>query len=125
MSRTTKLAAEVAGRPPLRVDADLDVAVDGQPLSVSGEGDRLTVAVPSLGAALRVARGAGGADRIRSLGTLATAAGLTADVTIYGRTVARAGREATPGSLGRRFGVELRPGGVVGAAVAGLRRAVS
>ena len=111
----------VAGRPPLRVDADLDVAVDGRPLSVSGQGDRLTVTVSSFGRAVDVARGVGDFEQVRSLATLATAAGLTADVTVHGRTVARAGRDATPGPLGRRYGVELRPSGVIGAVVGGLR----
>ena len=119
------MAATVAGRPPLRVDADLDVAVDGRPLSVSGEGDQLTVAVSSFGRAVGIARGVGDSEQVRSLTTLATAAGLTADVTVHGRTVARAGRNATPGLLGRRYGVELRPSGVVGAVVGGLRAAFS
>ncbi|MFB6117079.1 hypothetical protein [Halosegnis sp.] len=125
MNGTTELAAIAAGRPPLRVDADLDVEVDGHPLSVTGEGDRLTVAVGSLGAATGLLRGVGGPDRVRSLATLATATGLTADVTVHGRTVARAGRRATPGAVGRRFGIELRPNGLVSAALAGLRAALT
>ena len=115
----------VADRPPLRVDAELDASVDGHPLAVSGEGDQLTVAVSSLAEGLAIAREAGDPEQLRSLATLAGAAGLTADVTVHDRVVARAGRDAAPGTLGRRFGVELRPDGILGAAVAGLHDTLS
>lgn len=121
MSRTTELAAALAGRPRLLVDADLDVSVAGHDCSVTADGDEVTVAVAALGDAVGLLRAARSQERIRDLSTLATAVGLTVVVTVAGATVARAGRRADPGPLGRRFGVELRVGGLARALLAGLR----
>lgn len=121
MSRTSELAAALAGRPRLLVDADLEVSVDGHDCSVTGDGETVTVAVGSLGEAVSLLRATDGAGRVRDLSTLATAVGLTVVVTVAGATVARAGRGARPGPLGRRFGVEVVAGGLARALLAELR----
>jgi hypothetical protein len=122
VNRTTELAAALADRPELVVDADLDVSVDGHQLSVSGDGEVLTVSLDSLVQAVGLLRAAGGRYRVRELSRLVTAAGLTLVVTVGDSVVARVGRDAEPGSLGQPFGAQLSARGIVGAVVADLRR---
>jgi len=104
----------------LSVDADLAVSVGGDDLSVSTRGDRLVVEAPSLRAGLRALRAAGGrADELAgTLGSL----GLTADVRVRDRTVAVAGADARPNAPGQLLGggVEVRAGGAIAAALAGV-----
>ena len=104
----------------LDVDADLEVTVNGTPLSVTGSGDRLTVEAPSLRAGLRALRSTGGyaEDLVASLSQV----GMTADVVVRGRTVAVVGAGARPNAAGRLVadGVEARVGAATAAALAGM-----
>lgn len=122
VKRTTELAAALAAEPDLVVDADLDVSVDGHQLSVHGDGKVLTVSLDSLVQAVGLLRAAGGRYRVRELSRLVAAAGLTVVVTVGDSVVARAGRDADPGSLGQPFGAQLSARGIASAVVATLRR---
>jgi hypothetical protein len=99
-----------AARPALDVRANLSVSVDGTDLAVSSEGDRLVVQVPSVGAALGIARREG--DRLPELSRVLTEAGLTAEVRIGSAVVALVGADAAPSALAELLSlgpVEIRP----------------
>lgn len=103
---------------PLRVDADLTVAVDGAEADVRSTGDRLFVEFRSLSDARAVAEARPEAVVDRLPGALRAVA-LTVEVRIRGRTVLVSGRGASPGVLSELLDVapdEVRLAGVAGAA---------
>jgi len=101
---------------PLEIFADLELAVDGEPIDVQADGRRIVVDLPSLRAGRRLLD-AEPLSRNRRWGTgrvqeMLQVAGLTVDVRLEGDTIAVIGAEATPGGLARTLqldGVELRP----------------
>ena len=102
---------------PLEVLADLQLAVDGEDISIQADGDRVVVALPSLEAGRRVLKAVPFARRSQARTTrqaqeALSEVGLTLEVRLDGKTLAVVGREARPGRLGRFLptgGVELRP----------------
>jgi hypothetical protein len=104
---------------------DLTLTVGDLRLPVASTGERLFVEVPTVRAALRLARLAS-ADAERPAALL-TATGLTAELRVRGRTVAVLGGDARPGPLSRTLGVApavVRAGGCLTAAGAGAVAAV-
>ena len=108
--------------PPLRVETDLDLSLDGTPVDVSSTGDRLFVEFPTLASAVRGLRGLPASERTHAHETLARAdVGL--EVRVRHRTLAALGADARPGVLGRALGfapVEVRLCGILSAVRAEL-----
>ncbi|WP_276271247.1 hypothetical protein [Haloarcula litorea] len=101
-------------RPPLGVDADLTVAVDGAEGRVVGYGDLVAVDLPSLPAALTLRRSSP-ADPTDAAAALASV-DLTVEVRVRGVPVGRIGADAAPGRVARLLGlgpVELVPEGAL------------
>jgi hypothetical protein len=101
---------------PLEVLADLQLAVDGEPIDIQADGDRIVVNLPSLQAGRRllaaepIARWPQQASR-RAQEAL-DLAGLTLVVQLRGDVIAVVGAGAEPGRAARLLrldGVELRP----------------
>ena len=90
---------------PLNVSADLQLTIDGEPLSISGSGDRLVVHVPRLRTARRLlttgplAVGNTGQNAERMAEALRLT-GITVEVCVQGDTVARIGADAAPNAMG-------------------------
>lgn len=120
-SELAELAALIESRPPLDVAADLTVSVDGTEVRVESYTDRITVAAPSLSAALGLLRGlgrslgdgrGGALSRASTLGRLLVAADLTLSVRVRGSEVARLGADLA----GLRYrDLSVRPGGLLAA----------
>jgi len=95
---------------PLEVLADLQLAVDGEPIDVRATGDHIVVDVPSLRAGRRLLMsGPFATDRARTTDRLHEAlqiAGLSAEVRLQGDPVARIGAGARPGALARLLGID-------------------
>ncbi len=110
MNRTDRLA-------PLSVATDdLTVTVAGVTMPVHSTGERLFVEVPTVRAAVRVARAAG--DETTGPATVLTATDLTTELRVRGRTVLVIGADARPGPVSRQLGVapaEVRLGGALSA----------
>jgi hypothetical protein len=115
------LTERLADRPALDVNADLQVQVEDDTLHVESYTDRVVVTVPSVTAGLRVLRG-GGLERlgsIESVTDLLAATGMSAEVRVGPRPVARLGADVTPGLVARAVGwgpVRLSPLGLLLAA---------
>lgn len=102
-------------RPPVEVDADLDVTIEGETLRVDGYGDLLVVDAPSFSALRSLRRGVDALPDPLST-ALPAGAGLTVDLRVRGVSVARIDPDADPGPLARALGVApARPslGGVL------------
>ncbi|WP_435066803.1 hypothetical protein [Haloplanus sp. C73] len=87
--------------PPLDVDADLTLTVDGAAVSIRGYGDLVVVDAPSLAAVRALKRG-----RTTAVLDPLLRADVRLDVRVRGRSVARAtpGRDAGP--VARALGVD-------------------
>jgi hypothetical protein len=86
-------------RPPLDVDADLTLTVGDATGTVRGYGDLVVVDLPTLAAARTVGR------TVAPLSAAAVDAGVTVDLRVRGRSVARAGPDVDPGPLSRALGL--------------------
>ncbi|WP_338738879.1 peptide ABC transporter ATP-binding protein [Haloplanus salilacus] len=99
---------------PLDVVADLTVEVGDATVSVQGYGDLVVVSAPTFAAARTLAATPDTVvDRL-------TAADVTVDLRVRGRSVARAGPGHTSGPLSRALGVDparVSPGGLLLAAL--------
>lgn len=111
--------------PALVVEADLELDVEGHPVSVSGSGEHLTVATPTVEGAMAVLRGLGTlSDLIEPVGSRFAAADLSADVETCGVVIARIGPYVEPTALSRLLGVapaRVWPGAVCRALLRGFR----
>ena len=104
---------------PLEVLADLQLAVDGEEISIRGDGDRLVVDLPSLRAGRRLLRSGPFAletdpDPMTQLQDVLEGTGLSVEVRLQGDPVARMGPGINPGLLSRALNlgpVEVRPTG--------------
>jgi hypothetical protein len=102
---------------PLEIFADLELAVDGEPIDVRADGQRILVDLPSLHAGRRLLdaepfSGTGRGRATRRVQEALQIAGFTLEVRLEGEPIAVIGAEATPGRLARALrldGVELRP----------------
>lgn len=102
---------------PLDVLADLQLAVDGEEISIRGDGDRLVVDLPSLRAGRRLVQSGPFAletdpDPMTQLHDALEGTGLSVEVRLQGDSVARMGAGADPGLLSRALNlgpVELQP----------------
>jgi hypothetical protein len=102
---------------PLAVDVDLDVAVDGWPVSVRSATERVFVDLPTLRAAA-AAFGSAPRGRLPRLDAALRAADLTVEVRVRGYPVGVLGADARSGVLARQAGVapaEIRVGGALAA----------
>lgn len=109
--------SDQVGTPPLRVETDLAVSLDGTPIDVRSTGDRLFVEFPTLVSAVRGLRGLPARDRTR-LHEALTRADVGLEVRVRHRTLAALGADARPGILMRTLGVgpiELRLGSLLSA----------
>lgn len=107
-----------ADGPPLTVEANLAVTVDGTEIAVSTPSDRLHIQCGSVRALASLYRSTGG--RVREASALLAQLGLTAELRVGGAVVGVVGAAATPGPLARRvFGpnVEVHVTEVAAAAV--------
>jgi hypothetical protein len=92
--------------PALAVEADLSLTVEGQPVSISGSGEHLTISIRTVRGAIAVLRNIGVlADLIEPLGSRVVDANISADVETSGVVVARLGPYVEPNALSRRLGV--------------------
>ncbi len=102
---------------PLEVLADLQIAIDGEDVDVQADGRRIVVDLSSLEAGRRLLSGyplsnGSHAEPTDRLHDALQIAGLTVEVRLQGDLLARMGKGAQPGRLGRILnlrGVELRP----------------
>ena len=102
---------------PLEVLADLRLTVDGERVAIQADGDRIVVDLATLEAGRRllasypssVGRYPAPTDRFHEA---LQVAGLTVELRLQGEMIARMGKGAQPGRLGRLLnveGIELRP----------------
>jgi len=106
---------------------DLTLAVDGIELDVRSTGDRLFVEVPTVRAAVRLARSLASETDATAPTRFLVATDLSVEVRVRGRTVAVLGATARPGPVARWLDVapaEPRVAGVFGAGWDGLSAAV-
>jgi len=89
--------------PGLTVSSDLVVTVDGTELTVSSFTDLLRIEVPSVRALATLGRRH--RERVATLGSLLSAADLTAAIVVGRRRVATVGADVTPGPLARLLGL--------------------
>lgn len=105
----------------LAVEADLSLTVEGQPVSVSGSGNHLTVSVPTVRGAITILRGLGTiTELVEPFGSRLVESDLSADVEVAGVVVARIGPHVEPTALSERLGIapaQVWPGAVVRAAL--------
>ena len=99
------------------VVADLLLTVDGADIPIRGTGDRIVVDLPDLRTGRRMLESGPFAAQERSAGVtraheLLSAGGITLDVCLNGRVLARIGKEARPSAVARFLNlgdVEVRP----------------
>ncbi|MBP1921561.1 hypothetical protein J2751_000554 [Halorubrum alkaliphilum] len=117
MSRTDSTA-------PLSITTeDLTLTIEGVRMDVRSTGERVFVEVPTVRGAIRVARSLPDGVDADGPAKLLTAADLTTEIRVRGRTVIVFGSDARPGPLARRLGIapaEPRLSGFLGAGWAGL-----
>lgn len=88
------------------VEADLELTVEGQALTVSSTGNHLTISIETVRGAITVLRNIGVlADLIEPLGSRAVDGEISADVETSGVVVARLGPYVEPNALSRALGV--------------------
>lgn len=107
---------------PLTVDTDLDVEVDGHPVTVTSSEDRVFVELGSVPALVRTLRRPPVVD-LRPVDATLRRADLAVELRVRHRTVAALGADTRPSSLLQRVGVEpveLRLTGVLSAVGAEL-----
>lgn len=111
MTPLDQLVAGVGGR--LEVEADLRLAVDGQPLRLAGAGRHLVLHVQDLRGLTRL-----GADPAsvgaRQLASALAGLGLTLDVVGPRGGLVVLGHDATDGMASRLLGVPVAPGSATG-----------
>lgn len=94
-----------SGRP-LSVDVDLELTVDGHPMTVRGEGRRVVVSVDAPRTAWRLFRSRRPPTAlVRNVSETLDALGLDVEVEVAGRSVGLAGRSAVAGPLTRALGL--------------------
>ena len=90
----------------LSVDADLDLLVDGHPVAVRGEGDRLRIEVDDRRTAWRLFQSnRPGRTLVRTVTDTLDALGVDVDVVVGGRQVATVGPSAQAGRLLEALGL--------------------
>ena len=90
----------------LSIDADLDLTVDGHPVAVRGEGQRLVVEVDSAHAAWRLFQSnRPGRQLVRTVTDTLEQFGLDVQVVVGGRHLASVGAGAVPDRLTRALGI--------------------
>jgi hypothetical protein len=100
------------------IAANLSVTVDGIDLAVCTVEDRIRVQIPSVRAAVRLARGERG--RLPTIARLLAEADQTAELRVGSAVLAVVGADATPDRLAMLLSlgqVETRPGAVLPAAL--------
>ena len=90
----------------LTVDADLDLTVDGHPIAVRGDGQRLTIAVDEPGTAWRLFRAnRPGRHLVRAVTDTLEQFGIDVAVTVGGRSVLEAGPSVQAGRIAAAVGL--------------------
>ena len=91
----------------LLIDADLDLTVDGHPIAVRGDGERVTVAVDSAATAYRLFQAnRPGRHLVRMVTDTLEQFGIDVEVTVGGRAVLAAGPSAQAGRIARAVGLD-------------------
>ena len=114
----------------LTVDADLDLSVDGHPVSITGSGQTLTITVDSSRTAWQLFQAnRPGRHFVRMITDTLDAFGIDVDVKVGGQSLVSVGPSAQGGRIAQALGlpsVQVTPprevvwGGIALAAVAGL-----
>jgi len=94
---------------PLEVVADLQLAIDGEPISIEANGKRIIVDLASLEAGRRVLDSypfSGGRQPMDRLREVLDIGGFTVEVRLRGEMIARMGKGARPGRISRVFSLE-------------------
>ena len=90
----------------LEVDADLSLSVDGHPVSITGRGQTLTVAVDSSQTAWRLFRSnTPGRRLVRTITDTLDVFGIDVDVTVGGRPLVSVGPSAQGGPVAQALGL--------------------
>lgn len=109
----------------LAVEADLDLTVEGQSVSVRGSGEHLTVGIETVRGAITVLRNLGTVtELVGPFGTRFVEADLSADIVVEGVVVGRIGPHVEPNAISRALGItpaRVWPGAVLRAAFRELR----
>jgi len=91
----------------LLVDADLDLTIDGHPVAIRGDGERVTIAVDSAATATRLFRASRpGARFVRAVTDTLDVLGVDVEVTVGGRSVLAAGPSAQGGRIATAVGLD-------------------
>ena len=91
----------------LWVDADLDLLIDGHPVAVRGDGEKVTIAVDTASTAARLFQGSRPGRRlVRTVTDTLEQFGVDVEVTIGGRAVLAAGPSAQAGRIARAIGLD-------------------
>jgi hypothetical protein len=91
----------------LLVDADLDLTIDGHPVAIRGDGERITIAVDSAATATRLFRASRpGARFVRAVTDTLDVLGMDVEVTVGGRSVLAAGPSAQAGRIATAVGLD-------------------
>ena len=91
----------------LLIDADLDVTVDGHPVAVRGDGERLTIAVDDASTAFRLFQSnRPGRHLVRAVTDTLEQFGIDVEVTVGGRSVLAAGPSAQAGRIAKAVGLD-------------------
>ncbi len=108
----------------LTIDADLDMTVDGHPVAIRGDGDRLTIAVDSPSTAWQLFQAnRPGRHLVRSITDTLEVFGIDIEVTVGGRSVLEAGPTIQAGRIAAAVGlpaVKVKPPAEATLMVAGL-----
>ena len=90
----------------LTVDAHLELSVDGHPVSITGEDQRLTIEVDSAQTAWRLFRAnTPGRHLVRSVTDTLEVFGIDVDVTVGGRPLVSVGPSAQGGPVAQALGL--------------------
>ena len=91
----------------LLIDADLDVTVDGHPVAVRGDGERLTIAVDDASTAFRLFQSnRPGRHLVRAVTDTLEQFGIDVEVTVGGRSGLAAGPSAQAGRIAKAVGLD-------------------
>ncbi|MEM0962813.1 MAG: hypothetical protein AAGK21_09800 [Bacteroidota bacterium] len=95
------------GRRQLLVDADLDLTVNGHPIAIRGDGEKVTIAVDSSRTAWRLFQAnRPGRNLLRTVTDTLDVFGVDVEVTVGGQSVIAAGPSAQAGRIAAAVGLD-------------------
>lgn len=91
----------------LLIDADLDLTVDGHPVAIRGDGERVTIAVDTASTAYKLFQAnRPGRHVVRAVTDTLEQFGIDVEVTVGGRSVLAAGPSAQAGRIAAAVGLD-------------------